>query len=387
MAHGGDAIGRLEGRTIFVEGALPDEEVVVELMQERHSWARGRVQSVLNRSPERIEPACRHFPTCGGCQWQFASREVQAIWKRETLVGQLEHLGRQRSPTVRDTVTPGPDWGYRNRMDFRVSDGRPALFRRRSKQLEPIEDCPLISERLGGLIAALGDLGPLHSITVREGVNTGDLLVVVSGPWRGAESPVPVCRVRRGRPEAVQGDPWLTETVAGCSFRVTASAFFQNNTAGADALVALAGEALGLTEEDVLLDAFAGGGLFGIAAGKPAGEVLAVESAGMARDDLEFNSRSNGVPIRIIGSDAEALPVEHWTAVVCDPPRTGLGAAGVIGLVTPRPRVIAYVSCDPASLARDALLLADAGYRLDYAVPVDMFPQTFHLETVARFVR
>ena len=171
----------------------------------------------------------------------------------------------------------------------------------------------------------------------------------------------------------------------GASVRVTGSAFFQNNTAGAEALVDLVRAALDVTDEDVLLDAYSGGGLFSMTVGRAAGRVLAIESAGLARDDLAHNSGANGVDVEVIGSEVEQVRAGDWTVAVCDPPRTGLGAAGVEAITRADPRAIAYVACDPASLARDTKLLAGRGYELDYATPVDMFPQTFHIETVARF--
>ena len=387
MAHGGDAVGRADGKTVFVDGAMPGELVEVELLEERPSWARGVMRSVVEGSDDRIDPACPHFEKCGGCQWQFASRATQAGWKRATVFGQLEHLGGLTEPDVRSPVLPGPEFGYRNRMDFRVLDGQPALHQRRSRRLEPLEQCPLLAEPLQEMLREAGDLTPLHRITVRAGINTGDRLAVVSGPVpkSGFDWSFPVCRSKRGRPEPISGEPWLEEAIDGARFRVTGSAFFQNNTAGAEALVDLVRAALDVTDEDVLLDAYSGGGLFSMTVGRAAGRVLAIESAGLARDDLAHNSEANGVDVEVIGSEVEQLRAEDWTVAVCDPPRTGLGAAGVAAITRANPRAIAYVACDPASLARDTKLLAGRGYELDYATPVDMFPQTFHIETVARF--
>lgn len=388
MAHGGEAVGRIGGKAVFVDGALPGETVVVDILEERGSWARAMLVSVVEASPERIEPLCGHFGHCGGCQWQFASRETQAEWKHDVVAGQLQHLGRIIDADVRPTLKPGPDFGYRNRMDFRVERGRPALYRRRSKEREALDECPILSDELASMLDEVGDLTPLDRITLRAGSNTGDRLAIVSGevPEEAGGWSFPVCRVRRGRAEPIHGAPYLTEKVGGTTFRVTASAFFQNNTAGAEALADLVGEALQLTEEDILLDAYAGGGLFALTSGRGAGRVLAIESAGLAAADLAYNSRNVGVEVEVVAASVETgIGGENWTAVVCDPPRTGLGAAGVEALVGPGPRVIAYVACDPASLARDARLLRQAGYDLDYAVPVDMFPQTFHIETVARF--
>jgi 23S rRNA (uracil1939-C5)-methyltransferase len=155
---------------------------------------------------------------------------------------------------------------------------------------------------------------------------------------------------------------------------------------GAETLVRLVDEALDVTSEDVLLDAYAGGGLFSLTVGRRADRVLAVESARLAAEDLRYNSKEAGVDVRLVPKVVErGVRNGDWSVVVCDPPRVGLGAEGVAALTQSGPRAVAYVSCDPASLARDARLLFEAGYRLEYATPVDMFPQTFHIETVARF--
>ena len=150
------------------------------------------------------------------------------------------------------------------------------------------------------------------------------------------------------------------------------------------------GEALSPRPGETLLDAYAGGGLFGLTVGRGAAGVLAVESAPVAVDDLRHNAASAPMPVRVVeGAVEAALPVleTRWDLAVADPPRTGLGERGVQAVVAGRPRAIAYVSCDPASLARDTRTLAEAGYRLDWAAPVDLFPQTFHVETVAAFGR
>jgi len=184
----------------------------------------------------------------------------------------------------------------------------------------------------------------------------------------------------------LHGSGYLEEVVAGVRFRVTADAFFQNNTAGAAVLVDLVGEALSPSADDTLLDGYAGGGLFGLTVGRQVRRVVAVESDPLALTDLEHNAAAAAVEHRIVPDPFEDAQIgRRWDIAVVDPPRTGLEAAGVAAVTRGRPRAIAYVSCDPASLARDTRALRNAGYALEWAVPVDMFPQTFHIETVAKF--
>lgn len=184
----------------------------------------------------------------------------------------------------------------------------------------------------------------------------------------------------------LRGSGSVVETVAGVEFRISADAFFQNNTPGAEALILLVAEALAPQQSETMLDGYSGGGLFGLTVGRSAGRVVAVESDPLALGDLRHNAAGFGGEHRVVADRFEVAQIGwRWDVAVVDPPRDGLGAAGVEAVTRGRPRAIAYVSCDPASLARDCRHLAVAGYRLDWATPVDMFPQTFHIETVAAF--
>jgi 23S rRNA (uracil1939-C5)-methyltransferase len=199
-----------------------------------------------------------------------------------------------------------------------------------------------------------------------------------------------VAVVRGSRVEPVRGAASITEEVGGRRFRISGLAFFQNNTDGAERRVELVTEAAAVVADDVLLDGYAGGGLFGATVGAPARRVVAVETGRDAVRDLKRNLKAAGIAATVIGGDFTEVPNridEPWTVAVVDPPRKGLGAEGVGVVTAAMPSRIVYVSCDPASLARDTRMLVSAGYRLDWAAPVDMFPQTHHVETVARFLR
>ncbi len=393
MAHGGSAIARVDGKAFFVDGALPGELVSGAVEVDKGSWGRIRLEAVIEPSPHRVTPECRHFERCGGCQWQQGSYQAQLEWKQSIVKGQLAHLGRHPDPPVAATVAPGSPYGYRNRMDYRVEDGRPALFARRSKKLVPLTECPILHPNLAALLVDLGDLGRATSITLRTATTTGESLAIVTGglPAQAAGWGCRVATITDSRLQAVHGDPILEETVAGVPFRITGTAFFQNNTAGAESLVELVTAAAGLGPDDTLLDAYAGGGLFAATVGRAAGRVIAIEVEETSAQDLHANLNRAGIgEFRILrASTEEAIERidEYWNVAIVDPPRRGLGADGTDAITAAEPRTIVYVSCDPASLARDTALLADLGYTLELATPVDMFPQTFHVETVARYVR
>jgi 23S rRNA (uracil1939-C5)-methyltransferase len=393
MAHGGEAVARLGGKAHFVAGAMPGERVIGEVTLDKGSWARVALTEVIEPSPHRVVPPCPHFEECGGCQWQFADYRSQLAWKRNVVAGQLAHLGRVEDPPVRPTVAPGSEYGYRNRMDFRITDGRPALHRYRSRELVPLDTCHLLTPELSELFSSLGALDGVRALTLRAAATTDDRLVLVEGTVPEGHDQWDASVVHRSREglRVVTGTGYIIEQVAGVRFRVTGGSFFQNNTRGAEALVALVGEAMSLRGDESFLDAFAGGGLFAATVGAGAARVIAVEASPTALADLRHNLRRADVDdARVVRGRVEEVVAdldEYWDVAVVDPPRTGLGIGGVEAVTAAMPRVVAYVSCDPASLARDTRYLADVGYHLEWAAPVDLFPQTFHVETVARFVR
>jgi 23S rRNA (uracil1939-C5)-methyltransferase len=389
MAHGGEAVGRYQGKTIFVGGAIPGERVRAVVVRDKGAWARADLEEVLTSVPGRVAPPCPHFAECGGCQWQHMTHAEQLRWKSSIVAGQLRHLGGVADPEIAPIVAPGGPVAYRNRMTFHVQDGHPGLYRHHSNQQVPITACLLLVPGLTELYEQLGPLPGVNELTLRMGVRTGERAVLIRGrlPEQAEGWGVSVVRLAGRRFEPVIGPPRIHEEVAGVRFQITGPAFFQVNTDGAEALVGLVHNALQPTSSDTMLDAYAGVGLFAATVGTSAGRVIAVESSGQARADLRHNLSEAGVSNQEIvrGRFEELVPAGSWDLAVCDPPRSGLGEAGVASLTAGRPRRIAYVSCDPASLARDTRLLDAAGYRLAKATPVDLFPHTFHVETVAEF--
>jgi 23S rRNA (uracil1939-C5)-methyltransferase len=389
MAHGGEGVGRHDGKAVFVAGAIPGERVRVTLATEKKSWARADLEEVLSPVATRVVPPCPHFDDCGGCQWQHMTYAEQLNWKSAIVGGQLRHLGGVVEPEIAPIVKSSESFGYRNRMTFHVGNGRPGLYRHRSRQLVPISACLLLVPGLAELYDRLGDLSGVDEITLRMGVNTGERAVLIRGriPEQAAGWKASVVRLAGRRFEPVMGPPYVHEVVGGVRFRITGPAFFQVNTAGAETLAELVGNALQPSGSDKLLDAYAGVGLFSATVGKSAGRVIAVESNGVALGDLRHNLSEAGIANHEVvrGRFEEVAPATSWSVAVCDPPRTGLGERGVAAVVGGAPQRIAYVSCDPASLARDTRLLDEAGYRMEKVTPVDLFPQTFHVEAVAVF--
>ncbi|MCL1599498.1 MAG: class I SAM-dependent RNA methyltransferase [Actinomycetia bacterium] len=392
IAHGGEAVARHDGKAYFIPGAMPGEVVEATVVEDKGSWARTSLVNVIAASPARRIPPCQHAADCGGCQWQFAEEAEQRRWKRSTVIGQLEHLGRIDAPLVHETVAAGPELGYRNRMDFHVVDGSPALFRQRSNDLVPLRECLLMVPELQEVFARLGDLSGIERLTLRVGTNAGCAIAVVEGdlPEQIDSWGITVVhRTDRGS-QIVAGNDVFTEIVDGVTFSIPPDGFFQNNTAGAETLVRLVGDMLEVEPHETLLDGYCGVGLFGATVGRSAGRVLGIDSTPGAVKYARMNLTNAGVEHHVIAGsftkDIEALD-EYWDVAVVDPPRKGLGVRGVEAVTAAMPRRIVYVACDPASLARDARTLSTYGYEFVEATPVDMFPQTYHIEIVARFDR
>ena len=408
IAHGGEAIGRHAGKAIFVPYAIPGERVRIEIVEERERWARARLLEVLDPSPDRVAPPCPYFgpEACGGCQWQHIAYPRQAELKQQIVADQLRRLGRIAEPPVADIVAladPAADddaptfqeYGYRNNVQFALTpEGRLGFRRAASHDVVPVEHCLLLEPRLDDLHASLDVAWPeLIGVDLRAGTEVDDTLILFEAggdeaPELEIDLPAACALLTRRGLMPLIGEPWVFIEVLGRRYRVSAESFFQVNTVGAAALVEIVAAYADPQPGDVLLDAYCGAGLFALALAELAGEVIGVESSPSACEDFEFNAGDQANISLHEGAVEQVLPAlrsegQRADIVVLDPPRAGAGPEVIRELAALGPRRMVYVSCDPATLARDAVHLAAAGYRLVEAQPVDLFPQTFHVETVA----
>ncbi len=397
MAHGGEAIGRHEGKVVFVPFGVPGEIVEVEIVEDRGSYARGRIVAVVSPSPERTDPPCPHFGECGGCHLQHMRYEAQVRWKAEIVRDQLRRIGKIEDPPVRPTI-PSPDpFGYRNQVQFSISaDGRLGFQAMRSHRVVPISRCWIAHPMLQELYEALDIEGlSLRRLTLRCGVRTGDRMVIFE--TEGDEVPVLETDLRvslvllteEEKAIPLIGLDYLTEEVGGVRFRISAPSFFQTHTEMAEQIVRRVVEWADLHGTESVLDAYCGVGLFAAHLAPHARRVVGIEAHPAAAADAQYNLAGfPHVEIRTGTVEAVAPTLEGpFEVVVVDPPRSGCSKEALDALLRLAPRRWIYVSCDPATLARDARHLLDAGYRLREVQPFDMFPQTYHIETVSLFER
>jgi len=399
MAHGSAALGRHEGRVVFVPYALPGERVRVEIIEEKAHHAFARLVEVLEPSPERVAPPCPYFGPagCGGCQWQHADYPAQLRFKAEIVADQLARIGSIADPPVRPTLPDSAGWAYRNHAQFHPAPGGGLGFQAAaSHDAVAIDACPLLHPLLSDLYATLDlDLEGLVRLSLRAGTATGDQMLVFEmaddlPPALEADVPVScVLLLSDGVHVNLIGHNHITEVVASHTYRISAPSFFQVNTPQAAQLVRLVSEHLDLQGSETVLDAYAGVGLFTVPLARRAGLVVAVEQAPAAVADLLENTADLD-NVDVIEGPVEAVLPDldvPLDAAVVDPPRAGVDRSALEALAARHPARLVYVSCDPATLARDAKRLVHAGYRLVEVQPVDMFPQTYHTESVALFRR
>ncbi len=421
LAYGGDAIGHMpDGRVAFVRGGCPGDRVEVEILNEHPRRVEAVVTRIVSPSPERVEAPCVYFGICGGCQWQHVSYKTQLEAKRQAVVDALTRIGGIPDDSLVAPTVPSPDeYGYRNKIEMVVGTGNQGLTlgftAAGSHDLVPIDSCLLLPTRLrkapkalrGTLRYASGseDLG-LKRVALRVGANSRDVEVALwtkPGPFPrslitralgDALRPTSIVRVlvkeEKGpraisNVEVLKGKGAWRERLNNRGMLVSAPSFFQVNTRAAEELVSRAIAALEPDGTDRVLDLYAGVGTFSLPIAERAGETVAIESSRHALTDLRRNAEASEVWIDIIPGDAsrELKAAGAFTRVLVDPPRTGLSDDAARGLVATRAERIVYVSCDPATLARDVKRLTENGYTLSSATPVDLFPQTFHVETIA----
>ena len=432
LIYGGDGLARLpaglsgnkacgRGKAVFLPFVLAGEKIEAALTEEKSGFARAQASAILEPSPHRIQPPCPHFSRCGGCHYQHASYEHQLEIKKEILRENLRRIAKL-DLQCEIQVHPSPPWNYRNRSRLQVRaqpEFAAGYFKFASHQLLPVEECPVSSPLINRGIAALWQAGRAGKAV--EGVreveffsNADDtklLLEFLCAPearraavraWAEelcATMPeimgvVAFREPQKGvqEPLVAVGAPELTYRTKALAYRVSAGAFFQTNRFLADELVNIvtAGRS-----GDLALDLYAGVGLFSTALACNFRHIVSVESSQTASSDLQYNLPVNGKAVRATTEQylteythrVGALPLQTPDLVVVDPPRSGLGdsvARALASLSAPR---LTYVSCDPATLARDLVPLQVAGYRVEQVHMVDLFPQTYHLESVVQLVR
>lgn len=402
VANGGACVARHEGRVVFVRHTLPGEHVRARITQETKNFLRADAVEILKASPDRVPAPCPFSGPgrCGGCDWQHVSIAAQRRLKAAVVEEQLRRLAGIEREVVVEEVPGAPDGlGWRTRMQFAVRrDGAVGLRRHRSHAIEPIDECLIAHPQVEMLGIERKRWPGAAGVEAIASAGTGDRLAVLStrGRARVPRMDAPV-RLISGKPEK---PPFVREDVAGRLWQVSGSGFWQVHPGAAETLAEAVIDTLEPRRGDVAVDLYCGAGLFAGVLGErigPDGLVIGVESDAQSVRDARFNLRD--LPhVSVERGEVESVLDEiqfgrgktrlnRADLVVLDPPRTGAGREVVRRVAELADRRIAYVSCDPATLARDLAFFSELGWTLSALRAFDAFPMTQHVELVATLVR
>ncbi|MDI6693478.1 MAG: class I SAM-dependent RNA methyltransferase [Anaerolineales bacterium] len=398
FAYGGEAFGRLpDGRMVFAPYVMPGETVRLRLIEEKRGYARAQLVEVLQPEARRVTPRCVHFGECGGCHYQFMPYEMQLSAKEMILRDQLERIGGMSDPPIQAIVPSPRPFGYRNHVQFHLSpEGKLGYHRERSDEVIAIQECHLPQPPLDRIWPQL-DFEATTEIE-RIGLRLGkdeDVQIILESSHAAApeivveELPVSVVHLSPAGTLVLAGSQSVEMQVLERDFIVSGGSFFQVNTEVAGYMVQHVLDELRarrlLNGKTVFLDLYCGVGLFSAFVAPYVGQVIGVESSPSAAADYEANLDEFDhvalyeAPVEWALPDIDARP----DVILVDPPRSGLDRKALDALIEMRAALLVYVSCDPATLARDAKRLITAGYRMNKITPFDMFPQTYHIESIS----
>ncbi|HEY7208853.1 MAG TPA: class I SAM-dependent RNA methyltransferase [Bryobacteraceae bacterium] len=381
LVYGGDGLARLDGQIVLTPYVLPGERINLTTERAKAGLLRGSAPEVLEPSPQRIAPRCEYFGACGGCQYQHSAYEYQLEQKVAILRETLQRIGGIAYECDIPTIS-GEPWFYRNRVQLHFAAGASGFHRHGSHDLCAIDHCYIAAPVLVDAIARIAE-----AVKRPEWPNFVRSLELFTN---GAELQINV--LETARPVAARFFSWcrsflphivsgaIDYDAAGFRFRISGGSFFQVNQFLIDALVE---EALSDSAGVHAIDLYAGVGLFSLPLARRFERVESVERGGSAFRDLEYNCREEQRVQAVRGSAESYLDNagKRPDLLIADPPRAGLGAKAVAALLRLKPKRLTVVSCDPATLARDARMLL-AEYRIRRIALVDLFPQTYHFETV-----
>jgi 23S rRNA (uracil1939-C5)-methyltransferase len=414
LAYGGDGITHLEGRVLFVPGTFPGDVVRVRAVQDKESYLRGELLEILVPSPDRVESKCRYSSQCGGCQWQELSYSAQLKWKRVIVEESLHRLGGIESIEVEPCIPSPVVTGYRTVARYPSRHTSSGLImgyhERRSHRIVDIETCPMASEQINRIAESIRSISfpksfELQEITIQASYNLpsalarftlkttnhvqissfGERLLAEIEDLSGISF---YCETSPSnyRHLLTLGTPYRYERVKEKIFRIEERSFFQINIPQAENLVNLAGDMLQYEAGKVLADCYGGVGLFSLSLAPGDAPIFLFDVSLWAVEDSRFNASKMGYTnfTGLVGDANKAsLIVGQADLLIIDPPRTGLGLKAVEEMCRSKAERMVYISCNPTTLARDLKYFSQNGYAAKRIVPVDMFPQTYHIETVA----
>ena len=426
-----------EGIAVFVPLAAKDDKLKVRILKTAKTYAFGKIEKILEPSADRIRPDCPQFSKCGGCVYRHISYKAELAAKQQRVEDAMERIGGFKDISIKPIIGAENTDRYRNKAQLPVGKGTNGgitlgFFAKHSHRVIDCEECLLqpaaFTEAMGAFKAWHAKTGEdvydertgrghLRHLFLRQAPSTGEIMACVVLNGNGVhDEPLLVKMLRDGVPglksiminfnrektnvilgekyRTVWGQDYITDELCGLKFRISADSFFQVNSRQAERLYTITGKYAGLTGKETVLDLYCGTGTIGLSMAKDAGRVIGVEVVGHAVEDARKNAEYNGIAnAEFICADAAEAAAKIKSdgtkpdVVVLDPPRKGCEAGLVSAVADMGPERVVYVSCDPATLARDLKLFAGMGYQPEEITPVDMFPRTAHVEMVALMLR
>jgi 23S rRNA (uracil1939-C5)-methyltransferase len=398
FTYGGEVMGRLpDGRGVFVPFALPGEKVRVRLVEEKRSHARAELVEVLQPAAQRQPPTCVHFGLCGGCHYQHMPYEAQLAAKTEILRDQLVRIGRLEDPPVQPAVACPHPYGYRNHVQFHLTaEGRLGYYPAGRGDVFAIQECRLPEGPLQDLWPRLDfeAMPEIERIGLRLGAGE-DVQLILEGQagalpeFSVEEMSISAVHLSTESSVVLAGSEFVIMEILGRPFRVSAGSFFQVNSEMAEAMVKHVldhvPDFVKLDQQTTLLDVYCGVGLFSAFLAPHVGRLIGIEATPSAAEDFTVNL-DEFENVELYEDAAENVLAQlagQPDIVLVDPPRSGLEKGALDNILRLRPRLLVYVSCDPATLGRDAHRLVEGGYCLESIKPFDLFPQTYHIESIS----
>ncbi len=436
LGAGGEGVGRVENFTVFVDGALPGETVTACITYVKKQYAVGRPESIQKASPHRVKPSCPVYADCGGCQLQHLSYEGQLAEKQRQVKDAVEHIGKLKDIPVLPTLGSERPWNYRNKMQLPVGGEKKTVhigcFAEKSHRIIDINACPIQKDGNNQIIPVVRQwmkdykipaydedrrTGIVRHIMGRTGVHSGEIMVciVTAVPVvphmkdlvhmlrkevPGLTSVMQNINTRHtnvilgNKTKVIYGSPTISDSIGDLNFRISAQSFFQVNSEQAQKLYETALSYADLTGKETVVDVYCGTGTITLFLAKQARYVYGIEIVEPAVRDAAKNAKDNGIRNAhfTCGDAAYKLPELLQSGIkpdviVIDPPRAGCEEKVLNAIASVKPKRVVYVSCNPATLARDLAYMKTRGYKTEKIRPVDMFSQTYHVEAVALLCR
>lgn len=436
LSHDGSGVAKINGYTLFVPGGLPGEEADVKVIHTKKGYGYGKILEIKKPSPSRVDPPCDIFDRCGGCQLQHLSYEGQLAFKQKQVKDALERLGGFKEVKVLPTLGMDNPWAYRNKAQVPVASRNgefiAGFYQKRSHDIVDMDHCLITDDAVDEIIQDIKRVakssgiepydershrGTLRHIVVRIGRVTGEVMVTLITktkelPFRKRFIKVLTAKypqiksiahnVNPKRTNVIYGDETVTiwgrdviyDQIGAIKFAISARSFFQVNPEQTRVLYEKALEYAALTGDETVIDAYCGIGTISLFLAQKAGKVYGVEIVPEAIEDAKANATLNNMTNVVFKAGKAEDVIPQWAeegvrpdVIVVDPPRKGCDEALLRTIIDMKPKRVVYVSCNPSTLARDLRILEDGGYRFSEVQPVDMFPQTTHVECVVLMSR